>query len=140
MKGSSMTASHYVSNPLLIDGLKFDLRIYVAVTSVNPLRIYMYEEGLTRFATTPYVAPHDQDLHINKKEGKYAHLTNYSINKNNKQGFVQNNGEEEVQGSKWSLTGLRKVLRANEIDDSMVFNKIKDIIIKTFISVEPEMV
>lgn len=34
---------------------------------------------------------------------------------------------------------MRKVLRANEIDDVMVFNKIKDIIIKTFITVENEM-
>ena len=68
------------------------------------------------------------------------HLTNYSINKNNKKGFVQNSDEnEDVKGSKWSLTGLRKVLRANEIDDTMLFNKIKDIIIKTFISVEAEM-
>jgi len=87
MKGN-MTASHYISNPLLIDGLKFDLRIYVAVTSVNPLRIYMYEEGLTRFATTLYQAPNDQDQDINKREGKYVHLTNYSINKTNKVGFV----------------------------------------------------
>jgi hypothetical protein len=55
----NMIASHYISNPLLIDGLKSDLRIYVALTSINPLRIYMYDEGLTRFATTPYVDPKD---------------------------------------------------------------------------------
>ena len=51
---SNTIVSHYISNPLLIDSLKFDLRIYVAVTSIEPLRVYVYEDGLTRFATTKY--------------------------------------------------------------------------------------
>ena len=50
-KHQSAIVSHYISNPLTIDKLKFDLRVYVAVTSINPLRIYMYDEGLVRFAT-----------------------------------------------------------------------------------------
>jgi hypothetical protein len=50
----SSVVSEYIDNPMLIDGFKFDLRIYVALTSINPLRIYIYEDGLVRFATVKY--------------------------------------------------------------------------------------
>jgi hypothetical protein len=50
-----MVVSHYIDDPLLINDLKFDLRIYVAVTSINPLLIYIYEDGLVRFATEKYI-------------------------------------------------------------------------------------
>lgn len=78
-----MIASHYINNPHLLDGYKYDLRVYVVITSMNPLRIYVYDDGLTRFATSKYTND------VTDKHNKYAHLTNYSINKFNAN-FLQN--------------------------------------------------
>ena len=78
--------SRYVTNPLLINGHKFDLRIYVIVTSYEPLRVYVYKEGLSRFASEQYSTKFN-------KNNKYMHLTNYSINKKNSK-FVNNEDVE----------------------------------------------
>lgn len=32
----------YLKDPLLLDGFKFDMRIYVVVTNINPLEAYIY--------------------------------------------------------------------------------------------------
>lgn len=44
---------------MLIDDLKFDVRIYVLIKSLEPLNIFVYKEGLTRLATNEYERPND---------------------------------------------------------------------------------
>jgi tubulin polyglutamylase TTLL6/13 len=60
--------------PYLINGKKFDFRIYVLVTQVVPeMQVFIYKDGLARFATENYVNNYEENL--------FMHLTNYAINK-----------------------------------------------------------
>lgn len=128
----SLIISRYIANPLLIKGLKFDLRIYVLVTCFEPLRIYMFEEGLARFASEPYRAA--------SKASRFMHLTNYSVNKKNSV-FVQNlDYHEDNVGHKWSMSALFKYLEQHGVDVSLLWSRIYDMIIKTILAVEPKVV
>lgn len=69
----------YLHKPFLIDELKFDLRIYVFVCGIDPLRVYMYKDGLCRLSTVKYQSPAASNL-----GNLCMHLTNYAINKSNK--------------------------------------------------------
>lgn len=62
----------YVANPHLIDGLKYDLRVFVLVTSFEPLVAYLFDDGVVKFCTTPY----GTDL-----DDPYMHLANNGLNK-----------------------------------------------------------
>lgn len=71
-----MIVQEYIDHPLLIDDLKFDFRIYVLIKNIQPLKIFMYPEGLARLATVKYRPPHKNNF-----DNLMMHLTNYAINK-----------------------------------------------------------
>lgn len=84
-----------------------------------------------RFATQPYQTK-------NRKQ-KFCHLTNFSINKkaqNYKKASGAEEGEEE-NCSKWSIKQLAAAFKSMDIEFDGVWAKIKDVIIKAVISVEP---
>nr|XP_022331081.1 tubulin polyglutamylase TTLL5-like isoform X11 [Crassostrea virginica] len=120
----------YIANPLLIDGFKFDIRLYVCVTSYDPLCIYLFEEGLTRFATVKY---EKSNRHI---RNQCMHLTNYSVNKKSDDYVKNDDPDVEDYGNKWSLGAFLRYLRSRGKDTAALMMRIEDVVIKTIVSVE----
>lgn len=45
-----------------MEGYKFDLRVYILVTSCDPLKIFLYNDGLVRMGTEKYHPPNESNL------------------------------------------------------------------------------
>ncbi|XP_061734905.1 tubulin monoglutamylase TTLL4-like isoform X1 [Nerophis ophidion] len=126
----SLLVQKYLHKPYLISGNKFDLRIYVYVTCYDPLRIYIFSDGLVRFASCKYSSS------MKTLSNKFMHLTNYSVNKKNSD-YQANSDDKACQGHKWTLKALWQYLGSRGVNTTLIWEKIKDIVIKTIIASEP---
>lgn len=92
----------YIHNPLLIGHKKFDLRIYVLVTSHNPLIIYLYRAGFARFTHYRYES---NDIYNLCKDifTLESHLTNVAIQRNC-------GNYDQQKGGKYQLDKLKLFL------------------------------
>ena len=121
--------SRYIDNPLLMGGKKFDMRLYVLVTSFRPLKVYLFKLGFCRFCTVKY------DDSAREMDNLFVHLTNVAIQK---QGGEYNN----IHGGKLSVENLRLFLemsRGKQASDKL-FNEINWLIVHSLKAVAPVMV
>lgn len=125
----------YIKDPLLINGFKFDLRVYVLVTCFDPLRIYVAKEGLARFATEPYSS---DAAHMKQRR---CHLTNVSVNKKSKKFVANEDAKKDGEGSKWTLSALSRYLEQERgIDwDTEVWPQVKDLVVKAIIAADAKV-
>ena len=127
----------YIHNPLLIGGKKFDIRLYVLVTSYHPLTVYMHRSGFARFSSTRYTT-------VKGELGNtLVHLTNVAI---------QKHGEDydAASGGKWEIGSLRSYLLqlqrewqedtgATEDRVGQCFSLITTLVIRSLQAVKPLM-
>eukprot|EP00756_Hemistasia_phaeocysticola_P034492 Hpha_TRINITY_DN16523_c6_g1::TRINITY_DN16523_c6_g1_i1::g.137048::m.137048/K16599/TTLL1; tubulin polyglutamylase TTLL1 len=110
--------SKYIEDPLLVGGKKFDLRLYVLVTSYRPLRAFMHREGFARFCTVAY------NTDVTDLDNMFVHLTNVAI---------QRTGDEynDAHGGKWNVNNLKLYLESSLGKEpcDRLFEKIKFIIV-----------
>lgn len=112
----------YLNDPMLIKQRKWDMRTYILITSIHPLRCYMYRDGLVRFASTVY----DK----NAKDGgkKTAYLTNTSVNKKTGQ---------SVEDLTWPYPQVYEYLKKHDhIDPDFLWKRIERAITQVLMSSE----
>ena len=126
--GTRFVCQQYIARPLTVEGFKLDLRMYVLVSSVVPFRIYLYDEGLLRFATEKYRRPRADNL-----EAVHQHLTNYHLNRDS-EGYAPSGGDGST-GSKRRLTWLWEWLEAERgASPQPIIDEIGGIVVKTVLS------
>ncbi|XP_067660709.1 tubulin polyglutamylase TTLL11-like [Haliotis asinina] len=129
--GRCHIVQEYLSNVFLLEKFKFDLRVYVTVTNVEPLEFYICKEGLARFSTIPYENPTNKNL-----QEVFMHLTNYSLNKRSS---TFNQSEKDEEGSKRKLTSVFQQMDAMGHDTDWIWEQIEHIVCKTMIAIVGEL-
>merc|ERR1719316_1814864 len=97
--------------------MKFDLRVYALVTSLDPLEVYVCREGLARFCTAKYEAPTAENM-----ANAWMHLTNYSLNKNSANSRSEDPYSVETSPTKRPLSPLLQQIAVEEAARGRVFD------------------
>ncbi|RHY63573.1 hypothetical protein DYB30_002188 [Aphanomyces astaci] len=112
-----------------------DKRYVAQVTSFDPLRVYLFDNGLVRFCTHKY-STSTKDV-----TNRFGHLTNYSVNKKNKAAFQSNqDAAADGEGSKWSYQALQAYFETQGLDPTAIHLDIAALIVKTLMCVESPLV
>ncbi|XP_038578977.1 probable tubulin polyglutamylase TTLL9 isoform X2 [Micropterus salmoides] len=119
----SYVAQRYIENPYLINGRKFDLRVYVLVTSYVPLKAWLYRDGFARFSSTRFS--------LSSIDDRYMHLTNVAVQKTAPD-------YDPEKGCKWQIQQLRRYLTAKHGREmvEILFKEMDNIFVRSLQSVQ----
>lgn len=124
------TVQLYISRPLLIDGFKFSLRVYVLIISVDPLRIYIYKEGILKLCAARYSPPNESNLEFTP-----MHLASFSTQSSAAPSY-SSNSSSTTQDSTRTLSWLWNWLINRGHNKDKIWHDICDIVVKSIISIQ----
>ncbi|MGH6909268.1 MAG: tetratricopeptide repeat protein [Phenylobacterium sp.] len=119
---TDVVVQRYIDRPYLVDGRKGHLRVYGLVTSVEPLRAYVYTEGVVRFAPEPYDPRPERLAEIS------MHVTNTALHKGHPSLVISQDAELDDVGSIWSISALKRRMQADGLDAEAVSGRIGELV------------
>ena len=118
--------SKYISNPHLLQGRKYHIRMYVIVTGFTSLKIYIYNEGQVMRAS------HNYSYDLSKIDNNTVSITNGHFNFKDPN-YYHNATLNTEQGIEWSIKVLKNYINKNGGNWEKIWNDIKDISIKSIL-------
>ena len=129
-QADSYVAQRYIESPLLVGGRKFDMRLYVLVTSYSPLKAWVHRGGFCRFTAAQYDEANVSDLN-----NLFAHLTNNAIQKTA-------DAYNKNCDLKWSMRNLKMYMISKygkkRVEEA--FYEIEMVMIRALLSVQKTMI
>ena len=119
---NDVIVQRYVERPYLVDGRKGHLRIYVLISSAEPLRAHIYSEGIVRFAPAVY------DPRPERLAEVAMHVTNTALHLDHPDLVVSQDPSQEDVGMIWSLSALFRRMQADGHDTGAVFGEIQTLV------------
>ena len=107
-------AQEYIDS-FLIDGTKFDLRLYVLIASLEPLRVYVYRNGLARFCSEKA-----------EKGTPFSQFTNVSLN--------SENPDADISEISQLVSDIFPRMAKMGIDIDAIWERIDSVVVSTIIA------
>lgn len=123
--GDGWLVQEYLARPHLLDGHKYTLRLYVLLTSVDPLLVYLFEEGFAKRASRPFSTAKE---HL---ADRFRHLTNPDV--------LRDDPEVATSALNLTLGQYRRRLRADGVDEEVLWQKIRNLVWATITAAREPM-
>ena len=129
-QAEAYVAQRYIESPYLVGGKKFDMRLYMLVTSFSPLKVWMHRGGFCRFSATQFNKDIAKDI-----DNLYMHLTNHSIQKTA-------GDYEKGNDLKWGIRNLKMHLMTRHGKEKVekAFYEMQLTMVRTLLAVQKTMI
>jgi len=117
-----VVVQRYIDRPYLIEGRKGHCRIYGLIACADPLRAYVYSEGIVRIAPEPY------DPSPDRVGGPSMHVTNTALHLDHPGLVICQDPAQEDTGAIRSLSALLRRMTADGLDGQAAFGEISDLV------------